>query len=389
MSSNKNAASGYAGLDSSSKLSASQLPNPSSSTLGGIQSFAAQANKWISSISTAGVPSATQPAASDLSNGTTGSGSVVLATSPTITTPTISGALGGNLDLSTNHATVIEIANAGATGTTVNKLAKLTGAPSTAVIVATSDVNNVVGVVVGSAGTSGNAQIAVGGVASCAFDGATVAGHWVQISPTVAGDCRDAGAVRPTSNQVLGIVLVTNGSAGNDLMLIFPGENMGGRNRLELTSDVTNNNSSANTIADVTGLSFSATSGVTYRFYALINYTSAATTTGSRWSITGPASPTILSYTSTYTLTATTQTVNYASAYDIPAASNATSLTAANIAIIQGIIKPSTDGTVIGTVRVRSIQLGDCSQGGEHTRVVVIALIAQSYPFIEIRFPDS
>ena len=210
VSSNKNSASGYAGLDSSSKLSASQLPNPGSSTLGGIQSFVAQANKWISSISTAGVPSATQPAASDLSNGTTGSGSVVLAISPTITTPTISGALGGNLDLSTNHATVIEIVNASATGTTVNKLAKLTGAPSTAVIVATSDVNGIVGVVVGGAGTSGNAQIAVDGVASCAFDGATVAGHWVQVSPTVAGDCRDAGAARPTSNQVLGIVLVTN-----------------------------------------------------------------------------------------------------------------------------------------------------------------------------------
>ena len=85
---NKNAASGYAGLDSGSKLSASQLPNPSSSTLGGIQSFAALSNKWINAISTSGVPSATQPAASDLSNGTTGSGAVVLATA----IPTPSGA---------------------------------------------------------------------------------------------------------------------------------------------------------------------------------------------------------------------------------------------------------------------------------------------------------
>src|SRR5262249_21603453 len=159
-------ASGYAGLDSNSKLTASQLPAPTASTLGGIQSFAAQANKWISSISTAGVPSASQPAASDLSNGTTGSGSVVLATSPTITTPTISGALGGNLNLSTNHATLIEIANAGATGTTVNKLAKLTGAPSTAVIPATTDVSGMAGIVVGGAGTTGNAQIAIDGVGS-------------------------------------------------------------------------------------------------------------------------------------------------------------------------------------------------------------------------------
>src|SRR5881296_125390 len=94
---NKNAASGYAGLDASSKIVASHLPNPSSSTLGGIQSFAAQSNKWINAISTSGVPSATRPAVSDLSDGTTGTGSVVLTTSPTITTPTISGALGANL----------------------------------------------------------------------------------------------------------------------------------------------------------------------------------------------------------------------------------------------------------------------------------------------------
>src|SRR5262249_47462974 len=108
--SNRNAASGYAGLDSSSKLSASQLPNPSSSTLGGIQSFAAQANKWINSISTSGIPSASQPAASDLSNGTTGSGNVVLATSPTLTNPTISGAVGGNLDLGSSNAVLFQIA---------------------------------------------------------------------------------------------------------------------------------------------------------------------------------------------------------------------------------------------------------------------------------------
>lgn len=114
-----------------------------------------------------------------------------------------------------------------------------------------------------------------------------------------------------------------------------------------LGADVTNNNASANTIADVTGLSFSVTSGTTYRFKFFVVYTSAATTTGSRWAINGPAA-TFVNYNSTYTLTATSVTTNSGtSAYDIPAASNASSLSSGNIAIVEGIIKPSANGTVI------------------------------------------
>jgi hypothetical protein len=115
-----------------------------------------------------------------------------------------------------------------------------------------------------------------------------------------------------------------------------------------LGADVINNNAVANTIQDVTGLSFSVTGGNTYWFKFVIQYTAAATTTGSRWSINGPATPTMLSYQSEYTLTATTATRNaMLQAYDLPAASNATSVVAMNMAIIQGIIKPSQNGTVI------------------------------------------
>lgn len=118
-------------------------------------------------------------------------------------------------------------------------------------------------------------------------------------------------------------------------------------NLVVLASDVVNNNGTANTIADVTGLSFSVTAGETYHFEFFIPYTAAATTTGSRWSISGPGSPTLLNYTSQYTLTATSMTTNYATAYDIPAASNASSLTTGNVAWIAGFIKPSANGTVI------------------------------------------
>lgn len=114
-----------------------------------------------------------------------------------------------------------------------------------------------------------------------------------------------------------------------------------------LAADVTNNNAVANSIADVTGLSFAVVSGTRYWFEFFIRYTSAATTTGSRWAINGPAFSE-LTYDSDYTLTATTRTLNSGNtAYDLPAASSASSLTAGNMAWIAGWVKPSADGTVI------------------------------------------
>jgi hypothetical protein len=116
-----------------------------------------------------------------------------------------------------------------------------------------------------------------------------------------------------------------------------------------LASDVTNSNAVANTIADVTALSFSVTSGNTYWFRFVIAYTAAATTTGSRWSVNGPATPTSLYYRADYSLTTTSKTtIEGSAAYDLPAASNASSAaTGANIAVIEGFVKPSANGTLI------------------------------------------
>ena len=61
---------------------------------------------------------------------------------------------GSFLDGETGGALVTEMANAGTTGTTLNSLAKLTGAPSTAVMAATSDTSGVLGVVNANSGTS-------------------------------------------------------------------------------------------------------------------------------------------------------------------------------------------------------------------------------------------
>lgn len=113
-----------------------------------------------------------------------------------------------------------------------------------------------------------------------------------------------------------------------------------------MADNVVNNNGTANSIADVTGLSFPVTAGEMYWFEFVIPYSAAATTTGSRWSINGP-SITSLNMRSEYTLTATTTTVNTITAYDIPAASNASSLATGNVATMWGYIKPSANGTVI------------------------------------------
>ncbi|HEV3330670.1 MAG TPA: hypothetical protein VG096_06805 [Bryobacteraceae bacterium] len=113
------------------------------------------------------------------------------------------------------------LANAAATGTTLYKLTKLTGAPSTAVSATTSDTGGIVGITVAGAGTTLTAVVQASGNTSCVFDGATTAGHYVQISNTAAGDCHDSGASYPTSGQVMGRVLATNATAGTYPIQLF------------------------------------------------------------------------------------------------------------------------------------------------------------------------
>lgn len=114
-----------------------------------------------------------------------------------------------------------------------------------------------------------------------------------------------------------------------------------------LASNVINNNAVANTIQDVTGLSFPVVANRRTYFEFNILYDAAATTTGSRWSISGPTFSRLV-YGSEYALTTTTTTRNaLLTAYDLPAASNATSaVLSGNLAIIWGFIEPTADGNV-------------------------------------------
>lgn len=117
----------------------------------------------------------------------------------------------------------VQLPNDTVTGTTVNKLAKLTSGGKV-IITATTDTNGVIGIVAAGAGIVGSADIAQVGQIACAFDNGTTAGDYVQISSITAGDCHDSGLAppsQPTSGQVIGQVRSTNASAGNYLVSLF------------------------------------------------------------------------------------------------------------------------------------------------------------------------
>ncbi|MBL8186599.1 MAG: hypothetical protein JNK38_01255 [Acidobacteria bacterium] len=126
-----------------------------------------------------------------------------------------------NTSASAATTVTVTVTNEGSTGTLANGLAKLTGAPSTATRTATSDTGGAVGIVTSGAGTSGSATIQIAGLCSCVFSGATTAGNYVLISDATAGNCKDGGSTYPTTGQVIGRVLSTNGSGGTYSILLF------------------------------------------------------------------------------------------------------------------------------------------------------------------------
>lgn len=164
-----------------------------------------------------------------------------------------------------------------------------------------------------------------------------------------------------------GQVLAKNSSTNYDASWVTPSGGSGGESIVMLASDVSNANAVANTLADVTGLSFPVVAGNTYRFRFLIPYTAAATTTGSRWSINGPANS-LLAYNSRYTLTATSETSNYGSAYNAPSASNASSLTSGNLAIIEGVITATANGNVVARFASEVANSAIVAKAGAHVQ---------------------
>jgi hypothetical protein len=129
--------------------------------------------------------------------------------SPAITTPIINGC-----EVVNGPGTYICVTNDATTGTAFNRPVKYTGAAH-AIITGISDTSGIIGICVMGCGNTGTATVQQSSGAFCAFDGATTASDYVQNSPSINGDCTDAGASFPISGgQVLGRVTSTNSGAG-------------------------------------------------------------------------------------------------------------------------------------------------------------------------------
>jgi len=115
-----------------------------------------------------------------------------------------------------NQPITTTVPNDTSTGTTQGLLAKISSAGA-AVKAATTDTGVPVYMVTSPSGAGGNARLVIGGQGLCTFD-ATLSssnlGHYVQASPTTAGDCHDAGAAFPSSGWTLGQITAASGTAG-------------------------------------------------------------------------------------------------------------------------------------------------------------------------------
>ena len=128
------------------------------------------------------------------------------------------------LDLQAN-ALVSELGNntAGTTQFYLVTLVATTGAsPVTQVETASaSQASGIEGICINGCGTTGTAQIARGGIASCSFDGSTTANDYVQTSAT-PGKCHDAGSSVPSNgSQVIGRVLSNQTGIGNNTIELY------------------------------------------------------------------------------------------------------------------------------------------------------------------------
>ena len=117
---------------------------------------------------------------------------------------------------------------------------------------------------------------------------------------------------------------------------------------------------------DVTGLNWYGKAGEVYKFKATVVYDVNATGTGANFSVNGPAA-TVISYRSEVPTSATAAAVNYGNAYDLPATPAQTTGSAAatdNVAIVEGVISPSADGTISIRAMVETVASGTCTVQG-------------------------
>ncbi|HVE24809.1 MAG TPA: hypothetical protein VNC22_05375 [Sporichthya sp.] len=123
-----------------------------------------------------------------------------------------------------------------------------------------------------------------------------------------------------------------------------------GWQRVKLTADVTN---STVTLADVTGLAFTAAASTDYDFEYLIAFTSAAVTTGLALALNGPGTPTLLACRIEVPISASTEVDRHTNTYNTEALGTAVDVASVpRLARIVGVLRNgSTAGPVIARFR--------------------------------------
>lgn len=172
---------------------------------------------------------------------------------------------------------------------------------------------------------------------------------------TISGVATLTGTETLTNKTVNGVTLQTGGLTSEFLNRngVYSTPSGGGGSPVavyKVASDIVG--TATTSYQDATGLSFSVTAGQAYSFTCIMTVTSTATTEGWSMSLTGPASPTYLSYTALPTQTSTGVVIGNLTSYDATPSTISTAFTTGSTGVMHGMIIPSSSGTV--TMRFRS-----------------------------------
>lgn len=180
-------------------------------------------------------------------------------------------------------------------GTTVNETAVI-NASGQAATSTTSSVAVKAYIVVGGAGTSGNATLAMqGSIAPCKMDAtaSSVGGDYVINSPTTAGDCEATSSLPAAGDYVIGILHDSSTTSGSNALVEVDGffvPSSGGVGTLFRLS--TNCTVTGTTSGNCTGMSWSIAASALQTASCVVYGSTSAGSTVADLGFTGPASPT-------------------------------------------------------------------------------------------------